>query len=175
MAGVSVEGGGRRRSLDADVNMVPMIDVLMVTISFLLLTAVWTHMARLEASARVPGDRGAPPCETDPGCKRSEELHVDMGQPERFVLVWRQNGTVLRTRDVMRRDDRTTTPSALRFPELADALRAEPRPTGVARAVVHAPDGARYEELIAVMDAIDSVRHKDAAATPAFLVTLALN
>jgi hypothetical protein len=30
--------------------MVPMIDLLMVTISFLLITAVWSHMARVNAS-----------------------------------------------------------------------------------------------------------------------------
>lgn len=47
MAGVSVEsggGGGGRRAVDSEVNMIPMIDLLMVTISFLLITAVWSHM-----------------------------------------------------------------------------------------------------------------------------------
>ncbi len=35
MAGVDVAGlgGGRRRSLDSEINMIPMIDLLMVTIS----------------------------------------------------------------------------------------------------------------------------------------------
>jgi len=34
MAGVDVAGlgGGRRRSLDSEINMIPMIDLLMVTI-----------------------------------------------------------------------------------------------------------------------------------------------
>ncbi len=56
MGGVSVEGAkGGRRSLDSEINMIPMIDLLMVTISFLLITAVWTHMARINADAQVPG------------------------------------------------------------------------------------------------------------------------
>ena len=63
MGGVSVEsGGGGRRSLDSEINMIPMIDLLMVTISFLLITAVWTHMARINADAQVPG----PPREVEP-------------------------------------------------------------------------------------------------------------
>ena len=39
---ISTEGRGARRSVDFELNMVPMIDLLMVTISFLLITAVWS-------------------------------------------------------------------------------------------------------------------------------------
>ena len=57
MAGVDVGGGssGKRRTLDSEINMIPFIDLLMVTISFLLITAVWSHMACLNADAQVPG------------------------------------------------------------------------------------------------------------------------
>ena len=57
MAGTMGTGGDGqgRRALDTDINMVPMIDLLMVTIAFLLLTAVWSQMSRIEGSARVPG------------------------------------------------------------------------------------------------------------------------
>ena len=56
MAGVDVGGGkGKRRSLDSEINMIPMIDLLMVTIAFLLITAVWSHMSRINADAQVPG------------------------------------------------------------------------------------------------------------------------
>ena len=50
MAGIDVGGrkGGRKR-LDSEINMIPMIDLLMVTISFLLLTAVWVQNSRLTA------------------------------------------------------------------------------------------------------------------------------
>ena len=60
MGGVSVGGGGGgRRSLDSEINMIPFIDLLMVTISFLLITAVWSHMARINADAQVPGPEPA--------------------------------------------------------------------------------------------------------------------
>ena len=57
MGGVDVGGGGGggKRKLDSDINMIPMIDLLMVTISFLLITAVWVHSQRMDADAQVPG------------------------------------------------------------------------------------------------------------------------
>jgi biopolymer transport protein ExbD len=50
MAGVSVDAGGsKRRSLDAQVNMIPMIDLFVAMISFLLITAVWTSTGQVQA------------------------------------------------------------------------------------------------------------------------------
>src|SRR5215208_1443014 len=43
-------GRGRRRSLDAMINVVPAIDLLSCCITFLLVTAVWTQIARLQVS-----------------------------------------------------------------------------------------------------------------------------
>ena len=80
MGGVNVGGGkGGRRSLDSEINMIPMIDLLMVTIAFLLITAVWTHMARINADAQVPGpprEHGLRAPSTSaplPRCERSTE------------------------------------------------------------------------------------------------------
>jgi len=53
MAGTTVaeQGGrGRRRSLDLTINVVPAIDLLSCCITFLLVTAVWTQIARLQVS-----------------------------------------------------------------------------------------------------------------------------
>jgi len=36
------EGGNGKKSVDAQLNMVPFIDLLSVLISFLLMTSVWT-------------------------------------------------------------------------------------------------------------------------------------
>ncbi len=54
------EGGGgkrTRRSLDATLNVVPAIDLLACCISFLLFTAVWTQVSRLQVA---PVGTGAP-------------------------------------------------------------------------------------------------------------------
>ena len=42
MGGVDVGGGGKgKRATNSDINMIPFIDLLMCTIAFLLITAVW--------------------------------------------------------------------------------------------------------------------------------------
>jgi len=46
--GGSAGGSGRRRSLDAEVNLVPFIDLLSMCICFLLMTAVWTQLGSVQ-------------------------------------------------------------------------------------------------------------------------------
>src|ERR1700727_1378179 len=103
MGGVDVGGGGggKRKSMDSEINMIPMIDLLMVTISFLLITAVWSHMSRLNADAQVPGPPR--PEEITPQTPE-KQLHIEMRTPEKFVLIWKQSGTVISTIDVPRKD-----------------------------------------------------------------------
>jgi len=57
--GAMPEAGGRKkkRALDANVNVVPAIDLLSCCISFLLFTAVWTQISRLQTT---PMGSGAP-------------------------------------------------------------------------------------------------------------------
>src|ERR1700733_7636564 len=50
MAGAAVtEGGGKgkKKSVDAIINVVPFIDLLSCCLSFLLITAVWTQVSKL--------------------------------------------------------------------------------------------------------------------------------
>ncbi len=46
-------GGGKKRALDAALNLVPFIDLMAVTIVFLIMTAVWTQLGRLQVG--LPG------------------------------------------------------------------------------------------------------------------------
>ncbi len=53
MAGGMDMGGGRKggkKSLDAPLNLVPFIDLMAVTIVFLILNAVWIQLGRLQVS-----------------------------------------------------------------------------------------------------------------------------
>jgi len=54
---VSVDTGGKggKKQLNADLNLVPYIDLLTCMVSFLLITAVWTQLARLEAKQKAQG------------------------------------------------------------------------------------------------------------------------
>ena len=53
----SIEPGnkGGKRSLTADLNLVPYIDLLTCMVAFLLITAVWTHLAQLKISQHGKG------------------------------------------------------------------------------------------------------------------------
>ena len=44
-------GKGGKKPLDAAINLVPFIDLMAVTISFLIYTAVWTQVGRLQVSS----------------------------------------------------------------------------------------------------------------------------
>src|SRR6516165_2270943 len=41
---------GKKKPLDTAINLVPFIDLMAVTISFLIMTAVWTQIGRLQVS-----------------------------------------------------------------------------------------------------------------------------
>ena len=59
---VSVGGGdgGRRRRLNAELNLVPFIDLLSVCITFLLATAVWIELSAMPVDQAL-SDPNAPP------------------------------------------------------------------------------------------------------------------
>jgi biopolymer transport protein ExbD len=190
MAGVNVGGTskGGRKSLDSEINMIPMIDLLMVTISFLLITAVWVHSQRLSADAQVPGNPiDTPPCE-GAECKDDPKLHVQTADPAKFTLVWKQGQTVIRSIDVPR-DAKKHGSGSVSFPGLAERVSNEWAGSGLHReatdkkldrAVVHAPNDMPYSELIAVMDAVAQPKRKYAVGpnvmqTNAFDVTFAVD
>ncbi len=62
--GIPEQGGGgghgrKKKALDAVINVVPAIDLLSCCISFLLFTAVWTQISRLQVQQM--GSAGTPP------------------------------------------------------------------------------------------------------------------
>lgn len=190
MGGVDVGGGGSkgRKSLDSEINMIPFIDLLMVTISFLLITAVWSHMARINADAQVPG----PPREVEPEKVEPEkQLHVEMRSPDKFVLIWKQAGTVISTVDVPRKDNLVVKEGkkSIRYPDLAAKIEQEWKTVGTHRdasdkkldqAILHSDNETAYVYLIGVIDAIYQAHRPynvggKQEQVPAFNVTFAVN
>jgi biopolymer transport protein ExbD len=53
-------GGDRKKPLHADLNLVPYIDLLTCMVAFLLITAVWTQLARLEVQQKGQGQEEGP-------------------------------------------------------------------------------------------------------------------
>ncbi len=48
-------GGGGKKSVDQEVPLVPFIDLLLCCVMFLLVTAVWNKLARINANQNTPG------------------------------------------------------------------------------------------------------------------------
>jgi biopolymer transport protein ExbD len=168
MANLEVTAGkrGGRRSLDSEINMIPMIDLLIVTIAFLLITAEWTLMARIDADAQVPGAQGeesTPPPE--------KELHVNMRSADRFVLMWKQGPSTIESIDVPRRGVPVAGDGveAMAFPDLAARIAEEWKTKGQHTnpmdprhdvAVLHVDDHTEFKELVGAMDAIRAARRR---------------
>jgi biopolymer transport protein TolR len=51
-------GKSNKKPLNAELNLVPYIDLLTCMVAFLLITAVWTQLARLSASQKGQGQAG---------------------------------------------------------------------------------------------------------------------
>jgi biopolymer transport protein TolR len=58
--GVSVDSGDKsgKKSVNADLNLVPYIDLLTCMVAFLLITAVWSQLARLNVHQKGQGQAG---------------------------------------------------------------------------------------------------------------------
>src|SRR5512134_662213 len=67
--GVQIAQKGGRKPLDAELNLVPFIDLLSCCISFLLITAVWTQLARINVVQRGQGQAGEKTDEAPPEVK----------------------------------------------------------------------------------------------------------
>jgi len=191
MGGIDVGGGGggKRKSLDSEINMIPMIDLLMVTISFLLITAVWTHMARINADAQVPG-----PPRPDVEQEKTEpekQLNIEMRDEDKFVLVWKQGSTTVDSIDVPRKDVVTQAGAVevVRFPDLAEKIETEWKAKGqhsnptdrkLDQAILHTDNKTEFKYIIGVIDAVYQT-HRDmqlgpkTEKLPAFNITFAVN
>lgn len=71
MGGAAAEpsGKGGKKSLDANINLVPYIDMLMTIMTFLMMTAVWTQIAMLEVQ-NASGGAEATAEEPDPNAPK---------------------------------------------------------------------------------------------------------
>jgi biopolymer transport protein ExbD len=190
MGGVDVgEGGGKKRSTNSDINMIPFIDLLMCTIAFLLITAVWVTNSRINADAQVPG----PPDPQKPTEPQTPEkvLHLHIGENE-FSLVWKQGATVVSENKIpktpVEMDSGNAGPKVLRYPDLAKKIQEEwtqqKQHFDVAdkkldQCTLYSDNRTAFRELIAVIDALyapkrDMKLGADVKKVPVFNMTFSV-
>ncbi|MFO0628714.1 MAG: biopolymer transporter ExbD [Polyangiales bacterium] len=142
MGGVSVEGGGGggKKAVDSNINMVPMIDLLVSCIAFLLMTAVWVQTGAVEA--QQPRGQPSQPQESPP--EPQEQLKIQI----------QQSGLRVGTNAADMRDLQ----GEQRFDELVNVLRQRLQANQQNREVWLQPDSVvHYDEIIRVMDRVYSV------------------
>lgn len=139
MAGISVGGeGGGKKSVNHEIPLIPFIDLLLCCVMFLLVTAVWNQLARINANQQAP----------------SAQAPDNMEQKIKLVLQVQNTGYVLASTA----GDRLEIPKvAEKFDveslreKLQDRKRLEPN----RRDLIVAPeDGVLYSDVVETMDTV---------------------
>jgi biopolymer transport protein ExbD len=158
MGGVDVgsEGGGKRQ-VNEEINMIPFIDMLLVTIAFLLITAVWVTFSRINANAQIPGPPN-PEKEVTPQTPE-KVLHLHILENE-FSLVWKQGATVVSETKVPKPEQ---SGEIIKYGDLAKKLGEEwklhgghqdPSDKKVDQAVLHSDNRLPFRDIVGVLDAL---------------------
>ena len=137
-------GGKKKKSLDAVINVVPAIDLLSCCISFLLFTAVWTQIARLQVQQL---GTGAPEPQVE---EKQNPLIVTLAMGERGFNLSTSSGLTLEI-PALGRDEG----GAVRFDlkALGDRLKGLKSDNPDAAAItVSAEDTVAYGDLVQVID-----------------------
>ena len=125
---------GYRELVEADLDIMPLMNLFVVLIPMLLLSAVFVEMSAIDMD--LPGD--------DPGANESREglgLSVRL-EHDRYVV----HGRSLDARVIARDDAGAET-------RLLETLRAiRERHPDEASLRIESPDAARYQEIVTVMD-----------------------
>jgi biopolymer transport protein ExbD len=140
MASISVggEGKGGKKSVNHEIPLIPFIDLLLCCVMFLLVTAVWNQLARINANQQQP----------------SNQAPDNMEQKIKLVLQVQNTGYVLASTA----GDRLEIPKvsekydveSLRE-KLQDRKRLEPN----RRDLIVAPeDGVIYSDVVEAMDTV---------------------
>lgn len=160
MAGVDVgPSKGGKRATNSEINMVPFIDLLMVTIAFLLITAVWVTNSRMNADAQVPG----PPNPDDVTTPQTPEkvLTIQIGDDE-FGLIWKQGATVVLEEKVPKPETPADAPY-VSYPELAKKISSSWKANGshtdasdkkLDQCILQTDNKAPFKEIVGVLDAL---------------------
>jgi biopolymer transport protein ExbD len=163
MGGVDVDSGkGGKRATNSDINMVPFIDLLMVTIAFLLITAVWVTNSRINADAQVPG----PPNPQEELTPQTPEKVLNLLVTDsEFAIVWKQGATVISDLKIPKNPVTIGSgrESVVRYPDLAKKLDEEWKSNGGHRdasdkkldqCILSTENKTPFKEIVAVLDAL---------------------
>lgn len=146
MGAVVEQGGARgRRPLDAAVNLVPYVDILMTLMVFLVMCAVFTQLASLTVHSKNAGDA--------PAATATSEPLLSLFVSSRGVSVERDG----------RRIDVTRDPAAIER-AIRDVV---PAPSDDTACMLRADDGVSYGDLVQIIDVTRRIGITNVSLEPA--------
>lgn len=138
-------GRNGKKPLDAVINLVPFIDLMAVTIAFLMFTAVWVQVGRLQVSSTAVGAGEAEPVDAPPLTMNvtATQIAVQLGGTPIGRFAWSD------------------------LPRLKEKLIALRREQGsLSTVTLHAEDQVRYEDLVRVVDVCLAAKLGGVAISP---------
>lgn len=155
--GVSLPGGGGKRGLDFEINLVPFIDLLSCLISFLLITAVWTQLARIDVTQNT--------------AKSSADSEPPEPKPQIKLLVDKDGYYIhLPTETGPRRIARDAG-GEYKFWELEEGLKQmRSVDKTVTQVQLGGEDDVPYKEMVKVLDTCLGLELRELSMTPAALL-----
>ena len=139
--GMDLGGGGKggRKSLDASLNLVPFIDLMAVTIVFLILNAVWTQLGRLQVDSGAGHDR----------LTESVLQPVTMRVTEKALTL--SVGAAAREPIPLARDAKGDLEVRALVVKLRDLHRQQPEQSAI---TISAEDAVSYRDLVRLLDTV---------------------
>jgi biopolymer transport protein TolR len=153
--------GGRRRSLDAEINLVPFIDLLSMCICFLLITAVWVSVDAVQLK-QSHGTESATP---DPNQLKVE---ARFGSSTEVEFIFKRGSRIVQKR-VVKSENKEGLGGAIDaglalWPETRLAHPQADSP--VFSATIYPKAGVSYGDLVVVMDALRKHRIASLGVAP---------
>lgn len=144
-------GKGGKKPLDVAINLVPFIDLMAVTISFLIMTAVWTQIGRLQVAQSGPSDSA----QTDPNEKPPPEVRVLASPTEVRLVVDNVDSGVWPM-------DRSGPGGKLNLAPLAAKLAQVRTDIPLQQTVIVTPnDKLKYEDLVRLIDEASGAKYEN--------------
>jgi biopolymer transport protein TolR len=133
-------GKGGKKPLDAQINLVPFIDLMAVTISFLILTAAWSNIGRLQVA-----NSGASAEPASPNEDKTPPISLLITEKELRLSAGSQAfDPIPVTRDATNK---------IELEKLKDKFKELKSQLPDASAItLQAEDGIRYEDLVRIID-----------------------
>lgn len=139
---LGTSGKGGKKPLDAMINLVPFIDLMAVTIVFLIMTAVWTQLGRLQVS-----QSGTSP--EPPESHTSQPITLLITEKELKLTV---GGSQLDPFPIVR-DDHGRIDTSKLVPKLKELKQAQPDQASI---TLSTEDSVKYQDLVRVIDTVVS-------------------